>query len=306
MHPRPPSTGAEDGSRQPFLLCLGTSFRHKNRLFALRLFDELRRNHDWRGRLVMAGTHIPHGSSLSLEHAFLKQRSPLGESVMDLGPVTEPERAWLMRNAEALLYPSVYEGFGLVPLESALNGVPCVFAPQSALAETMPSGTATIVPWSPAESAAAVIALLSDEKARAQHIDALTAGARALTWASAAAAMVEIYREAAIAPVREAATLSRDAVVRERELTAAHRLDVEKLIGEREHVLASYEQLRAEAGWGLSLVGPHGKLPENTQRALLALSAHPVLSRPTLGTLGRLFVIARAGSRQIRRLLGHG
>src|ERR1035441_9122305 len=114
-----------------FLLCLGTDFLHKNRLFALRLLAALRANHGWEGGLVLAGTHIPHGSSLELERALLQEQPQLGPSVLDLGPVSEAEKTWLIAHAGAVVYPSVYEGFGLVPFESALSGVPCVFAPQA-------------------------------------------------------------------------------------------------------------------------------------------------------------------------------
>ena len=41
-----------------------------------------------------------------------------------LGPVSEQEKAWLIAHAGAVVYPSVYEGFGLVPFESALERRP--------------------------------------------------------------------------------------------------------------------------------------------------------------------------------------
>jgi hypothetical protein len=113
--------------------------------------------------------------------------------------------------------------------------------------------------------------------------------------------MVEIYREAASAPVRVAASSSRDAVARERELTAAHQEVVQMLIDERELVLGDYETLLAEVGAGRSLVGPHGSLPEDLQRALLALSARPALSRPLYGFAAGLFAIVRTVTRAVRR-----
>ncbi|MGH2864099.1 MAG: glycosyltransferase, partial [Solirubrobacteraceae bacterium] len=149
-----------------FLLCLGTDFRHKNRLFALRLLAALRAEHGWEGSLVLAGTHIQVGSSLELEREFLREHRELGEAVVAIGPVSEPEKAWLLAHAGAVVYPSVYEGFGLVPFEAALSGVPCVFAPQSSLAEEAPAGTAAIVPWDARSSAATVHALLTDPSAR--------------------------------------------------------------------------------------------------------------------------------------------
>jgi hypothetical protein len=108
--------------------------------------------------------------------------------------------------------------------------------------------------------------------------------------------MVEIYREAALAPVRAAATLSRDAVEREHELMTAHEGVVETLIGERELVRHEFEAL----GPGRGLVGTYGSLPEDLQRALLALSARPALSRPLFGGLARVFAAARALSRIVR------
>jgi len=300
--PRPPTaldTEGEDPLGAGFLLCLGTDFRHKNRVFALRLLLALREHHLWTGRLILAGTHIAHGSSRELERALLEEHPDLRDAVVELGAVSEEEKAWLIANAGAVVYPSVYEGFGLVPFESALRGVPCVFAPQSSLAEAAPDGTATIVPWDPAESAVAAHALLTDPDARTRHVRALAAAARALTWAATANAMVDVYREAAVAPVRDAATLSRDAVERERTLRAAHEAVVRRLVDERKHAQGMYDELNAEVGSGLSLIGPRGALPEDAQRGLLAISAHPALSRGLFGAVANAFRAARVVNRAV-------
>jgi glycosyltransferase involved in cell wall biosynthesis len=287
---------------RPFLLCLGTDFRHKNRVFALRLLGALREGHGWDGALVLAGTHIPHGSSAELERELLEGAPGLAEAVVELGPVSEPGKEWLMANTAAVVYPSVYEGFGLVPFESALRGVPCLFAPRSSLAEVAPAEAAAIVPWDPVQSAARCHAILTDAAARARHVEPLAAAAARLSWSRAAAATVEAYRAAAIAPVRGAALLSRDAVEHERELTAAHETVVDRLIGERAHAQGMYDELNREVGWGLALIGPHGALPEDLQRALLTLSARPRLSRPLYGLIGLAFRLSRV----LGRLAGTG
>jgi glycosyltransferase involved in cell wall biosynthesis len=305
---RPAALNAGDDAPLPddgpdpdgFLLCLGTDFRHKNRAFALRLLAALRERHDWRGTLVLAGTHIPYGSSRELEQAVLDEHPQLRESMVDLGPVDEQEKAWLMARAGAVVYPSVYEGFGLVPFEAALNGVPSVFAPQSSLAEAAPRGSATILPWDASQSADAAHPLLTDPDARERHVQALLAAAGTLTWRASAEAMVGLYREAARAPVRDAATLSRDVVARERRLTAEHQTVVARLIGEREHAQRMYDELNAEVGFGLSLIGPNGSLPDGLQRALLAISARPGVRRLVFGLPAGAFVIARALGRVLR------
>jgi glycosyltransferase involved in cell wall biosynthesis len=299
---RPPSLGAA-ATASGFLVCLGTDFRHKNRVFALRLLAALRGRHRWPGGLVLAGTHIQLGSSAELERSYLEGHRELAEHVVSLGPVDEREKAWLLANASAIVYPSAYEGFGLVPFESALIGVPCVFAPQASLAEVAPPGAAAIVPWDAAASAEHTFVLLSDAAARERHVAALAERARSLTWGAAAAATVEIYREAAGAPVRDSATLSRDLVTREARLSVQHEEEVAQLLGEREHAKGMYDALNAEVGFGLSLIGPNGALPESVQRALLALSARPALSRPLFGAIASVFVLVRAFARPFAALL---
>jgi glycosyltransferase involved in cell wall biosynthesis len=293
--------GAEAARAEPrgFLLCLGTDFRHKNRGFALRLLAALRERHGWSGSLVLAGTHIPHGSSRELEQTLLDEHPALREAVIELGAVDEQEKTWLMRRAAAVVYPSVYEGFGLVPFEAALNGVPCLFAAQSSLAEAAPQGTATILPWDAQTSAAAAHALLCEPAARERQVQALAAAAARFTWAAAAGEIVGAYREAAAAPVREAATLSRDVVARERRLSGEHQAIVDRLIGEREHAQRMYDELNAQVGFGLSLIGPNGSLPDGLQRALLAIAARPALRRLLYGPPAALFVLLRALGRAV-------
>ncbi len=304
--PTRPATFADDLLEAGFLLCLGTDFRHKNRVFALRLLGELRARHGWRGGLVLAGTHIDPGSSAEIERAYLREHPELQDAIVALGPVSEREKAWLVANAGAIVYPSVYEGFGLVPFESALSGVPCLFAAQASLAEAAPPGTATIVPWDAEASAAAAYALLTDADARRHHVDELAARARALTWDAAATSMVALYREAALAPVRDSATLSRDLVKREARLSVQHDAEVRQLVGEREHAQRMYDDLNAEVGSGLALIGPNGALPDAVQRALLALTGRPALSRALFAAVAGVYEAMRAVMRPISGLLRRG
>jgi glycosyltransferase involved in cell wall biosynthesis len=296
---------ADRGDSPPdgFLLCLGTDFRHKNRVFAMRLLGALRELYGWQGSLVLAGTHIATGSSAKSESAYLREHPELLGAVVSLGPASEREKTWLIEHAGAIVYPSVYEGFGLVPFESALSGVPCVFAPQASLAEAAPEGTATIVPWDAKASAEGAHALLTDAGARERHVSALAARARSLTWDAAAAAMVEIYRDAALAPVRDSATLSRDLVKREARLSVQHDAEVRQLVGEREHAQRMYDELNAEVGSGLALIGPNGALPDPVQRALLALTGHPALSRALFAAVTGVYEVVRAVVGPIRGLL---
>src|SRR5205814_1860978 len=135
LHPEPKAPAdAERITEHPYLLCLGTDFLHKNRLFALKLLGALR-SRGWNGRLVFAGPRVLQGSSAGEEAQWLSLHADVARAVIELPAVSEAEKLWLYDHTSAVLYPTVYEGFGLVPFEAAHHGVPCLWAPQASLTE---------------------------------------------------------------------------------------------------------------------------------------------------------------------------
>jgi glycosyltransferase involved in cell wall biosynthesis len=246
--PAPPA-GAERLAERTVLLCLGTNYLHKNRVFALRVLHALSRQ-GVDVMLVFAGPTVAHGSSRAQEERFLERHSHLAPAVLDLGPVTEAEKAWLFERSDLVLYPSVLEGFGLVPFEAAAHRVPCLWAPGSALSELLPDEAAGIVPWDAMPSAERARALIQDPQARERNLNAIDTAARSLSWGATAERLIEVYRAAAEAPVKP----------------------------------------RTDAGLALTedaarLVGPGGELPADVHRPLLALATHPMLARPAYAVL---------------------
>ncbi len=164
----------------PFLLCLGADLPHKHHGFARALTEALR-SEGWEGRLVLAG---PGGRASAEVHAPADAeaagRAEAGEP-LHLGPVGEDEKAWLLRNAAAVVYPSLYEGFGLIPFEAAAAGTPCLFAAWTALAEVLPPIAATLVPWDPVASARAVAAAPARRPRARRPCRAAARGRRALS-----------------------------------------------------------------------------------------------------------------------------
>ncbi len=247
--PAPP-VGAERISNRPLLLCLGTDYLHKNRLFALRMLAELREQ-GVAATLVFAGPEVVHGSSRPLEKRFIQSHPDLAPALLDLGPVTEAEKAWLYGRAALVVYPSVLEGFGLVPFEAAAHRVPCLWAPGSALSELLPDEAAGIVPWDAGPSASHARALLEDHEARERNLSAIDSAARSLTWDATAHRLLGVYRAAAESPARPS--------------TAATGLT-----------------LTEDAA---RLVGPGGELPADVHRPLLALATHPRIAKPAYAVL---------------------
>ena len=234
------------------MLCIGTDFRHKNRIFALRLLDELQRRHDWRGYLLLVGPRVAEGSSAPDEAEMLALHPRVAEAVIDFAAVTEAEKAWLFDRAGLVVYPTVHEGFGLVPFEAADHGVPCMWAKGTSLSEVLPDVDAGIVPWDVGPSADAALALLRETPARERNLESIRAAAATLTWDSTAARLLELYNATCDAPATPASAIE----------------------GGRGLMRGA---LSEDA---MRLVGPGGALPPDVERPLLALANHPQIGAP--------------------------
>lgn len=252
------------------ILCLGTDFRHKNRVFALRLVQQLQRRHQWRGRLVCAGPHMTWGSSRQQEHALLATDDRLAAAVIELDAVSEAEKRWLLERASLVLYPTVHEGFGLIPFEAAAHGRPCLWAAGSALTELLPDAAAGIVAWDAGASADQALALIRDPKLAHANVDTIAAAAGRLHWDQTATRLIDLYHAVCDAPPSSGARLERG-----------------------EGLMAA--GLSDEA---IRLVGPDGALPRDLERPLLALATHRRLGAPVLGAIRAVY---RASLRWPRR-----
>lgn len=191
--PAPPSGAPADAH---YVLVIGGAYRHKNRLFALRTFERLRSQQHWDGTLVLAGDHPEHGSSVPEEDAFLAAHPEVKSRVVDLGRVTDAEKEWLYAHARLVLFPSLYEGFGLIPFEAASCGTPCVYGWRSSLPEYLPRRGAVLEGWDAARSAEEISKLLEDEARSAELVRAIQEAGSHLTWARTATGYLEVYRRA--------------------------------------------------------------------------------------------------------------
>jgi glycosyltransferase involved in cell wall biosynthesis len=186
---------------RPFVLVLGNDFVHKNRDFAISVWERVLEagvNCD----LVLAGLHVRSSSSREAEDRLVSQHTNLRGSVHTVGHVSSESRTWLMANATAVLYPSSAEGFGFVPYEAADLGTPSTFIHFGPLAEL--SGVRDAPShWSVDEVAADLTRLLTQEDAAAGRVADLQRVRTELTWERFAERLVAFFGE----------TLSRPAVV---------------------------------------------------------------------------------------------
>lgn len=93
------------------------------------------------------------------------KRLGLTSSVRLVGRVSDEEKRLLYQISDVYAYPSVYEGFGLTPLEAMACGLPVVASNRSSLPEVVGTGGLLVEP-TPARFAAAIVSVLTDENLR--------------------------------------------------------------------------------------------------------------------------------------------
>ncbi|MGC8826329.1 MAG: glycosyltransferase family 4 protein [Anaerolineae bacterium] len=123
------------------------------------------------------------------------QRAELMERVVFTGYVPADELPFLYNAATLFVYPSLYEGFGLPPLEAMACGTPVVASDRSSLPEVVGDAGVLVNPTEPAAIAQALRALLLDEEARRALAEKGRRRAAAFSWQRAAQETTAIYRQ---------------------------------------------------------------------------------------------------------------
>ncbi len=114
-----------------------------------------------------------------------------------LGYVSQQDLPMLFAGARALVYPSLYEGFGLPVLEAMASGIPVVTSNQGSLLEVAGTAALTVDPEDPDAIGGALLSLLEESKERQSRIARGIDWAHTFTWERCAEQTVAVYRRAA-------------------------------------------------------------------------------------------------------------
>ena len=174
-----------------FILSVGTLEPRKNHPTLVSAYAELRR----RGlpqHLVIAGRE---GWMFEPTYARVKAEG-IESDVLFLGYTEDADLPALYNLADLMAYPSIYEGFGIPPLEAMACGVPVVCSNASSLPETVADAALTVDPRDTAALADAMERALTDAACRTRMIAAGRRQAAQFTWIAAAERLVEAYADA--------------------------------------------------------------------------------------------------------------
>ena len=147
----------------PFVLYAGNIKPHKNLERLIEAFHTLRRGGLEDVKLLIIGDEI--SKYPALRRAV--QRHKLHKHVRFFGFVPDKTLAALYRLARVFVFPSLYEGFGLPPLEAMAAGTPVITSNLSSLPEVVGDAAILIDPYEPDAIAEAMRRVLTDEGLRA-------------------------------------------------------------------------------------------------------------------------------------------
>jgi glycosyltransferase involved in cell wall biosynthesis len=129
-------------------------------------------------------------------HRAIKE-SPFARDIRSLGFVPNSMLPTLYRAASVFVYPSLYEGFGMPPLEAMACGCPVISSTGGALREMVANAGVLVNPEDTTELASQMTRLASDSALREQLRSTGLARAQKFTWQAAARATVDVYARAA-------------------------------------------------------------------------------------------------------------
>ena len=188
---RLPPAGPHPAPGSPYVLALGSADRRKDLTTLVAAFDALASEHRDL-RLVHAG---PDGDA-SDDLAGAIDRSPHRDRIERLGWVDDGARAALIEQAAAVAYPSLYEGFGLVPLEAMSAGRPVVTTRAPAIPEAAGDAAVYVDAGDADALAGSLQQVLTDRELAADLGARGRARAAGYTWERTADGLVELYRRA--------------------------------------------------------------------------------------------------------------
>ena len=178
-------------SFQKYILAVGTLEPRKNLSSALLAYMQLPADIRKHYPLVLVGMSGWHTSALE------KQMAPLvaaGE-IRQLGYLEREDLAAIIAGATTLVYPSIYEGFGLPPLEAMTCGVPVIASNVSSLPEVVGDSGLLVNPHDIDDIAKAMETMITVPEIRAVSAQKALARSAEFSWDSCVDQTMGIYRQ---------------------------------------------------------------------------------------------------------------
>jgi glycosyltransferase involved in cell wall biosynthesis len=179
------------GVRTPYLLYVGTMEPRKNILRMLKAFESLHAMGAEDTQFVLVG-HRGWGYE-EVHRAW--ESSPVRSFIRYIGYVPDEVLALIYKHAVLFLYLSLYEGFGLPPLEAMAAGTCVVASNRASLPECLGEGAVLADPFDVEGLAEVLLRLLRDPDLREEYVRRGLLRAKRYSWRESAEKTLAVYRE---------------------------------------------------------------------------------------------------------------
>ena len=176
----PAPAGWADGG--PYMIAFSSQFPHKNIPRLIRAFAIARERRGLRHRLLVVG-HRPPGETAGER-----------DGAIFTGFLEQPELARAWSGAEALVFPSLYEGFGLPVLEAMARDIPVLSSDRASLPEVAGDAAIYFDPDSTEDIVNKLVAVASDAPLRQELARKGRRNLERFSWAKTAAETLDVYR----------------------------------------------------------------------------------------------------------------
>lgn len=178
---------------KPYLLFIGRLEERKNIIGIIEAFEILKEKYKISHKLVLAGKP---------GYGFDKIQSKIQDTrynnqIILPGFVSEEQKWDLLKNSEAFLFPTLYEGFGIPILEAQSVGTPIVTTIVSSIPEVAGEGALLVDPKKPEEIAQAVQKILVSEELKKDLIQKGLENVKRFSWEKCAEEIVEVLKNCA-------------------------------------------------------------------------------------------------------------
>lgn len=182
------------GVTTPFLLHVGDLHERRNLPMLVEALLEARRHFGPAAAVSLALAGVDRGVGDGL--CAMVAEAGVPDAIVRLGMVGDERLRTLYRAATALVYPSLYEGFGLPVLEAMASGTPVIASHAASIPEVLGETGILLSPTDPTAWAQAIVKVMHDESLRTSMRIAGLARAATFTWARTARLTCDAYQRA--------------------------------------------------------------------------------------------------------------
>ena len=173
-----------------FILFVGTIEPRKNLHRLIEAFEQLLNTTSLSPQLVIAG-----GQGWLMDDFFsvIKQKK-LEARICLTGYLHDEDLRALYSSCRVFVYPSLYEGFGLPPLEAMACGAPVITSRIASITETVGTAARLVNPRDTNDLSRAIVEMLIDDEMRKHFSEAGAEHVKKFTWEQTALKTLEVYR----------------------------------------------------------------------------------------------------------------